>query len=228
MAGRVFINYRRADSRPDAARLYDLLTAEFGKSAIFMDVDVLRPGQRFDKELERALSRCDVFLSLIGPRWLELLQERQASGALDLVQVEIAEALKRNILVVPVLIDGAPMPRADALPDAIRPLVLHHGHSLTYSGFNRDTHALINTIRDDGFQLDKPSRVWAIITWTCAVFLAFTFSTMPPSLSAEIVLLCLAILVLGTFTGWSYWTGWKPPWRRKRRNETALPETPNP
>ena len=72
MAGRIFINYRRDDERSTAARIRDRLAAVFGTANVFMDVDNLLAGQRFDKELEKALAETDVFLAVIGPKWTEL------------------------------------------------------------------------------------------------------------------------------------------------------------
>src|SRR5262245_52014492 len=105
MPGKIFVNYRRDDERSTAARIRDRLAATFGAANVFMDVDNLMAGQRFDKELERALGQTDVFLAVIGPRWLELLAKRHASGERDYVREEIAGALQRGIVVVPVLID---------------------------------------------------------------------------------------------------------------------------
>ena len=75
-----------------------------------MDVDNLLAGQRFDRELEKALGETDVFIAVIGPRWMELLGER-ASGERDYVREEIAGALKRGIVVIPVLVERTPLPR---------------------------------------------------------------------------------------------------------------------
>jgi hypothetical protein len=58
-------------------------------------------GQRFDKELAKALAQTDVLLATIGPRWIELLAERQAFGERDYVCEEIAGALQRGIIVFP-------------------------------------------------------------------------------------------------------------------------------
>jgi TIR domain len=68
MPGKIFVNYRRDDERAFAARIRDRLASVFGTSSVFMDVDDLRRGQRFDKELEKALTECDVFLAIIGQR----------------------------------------------------------------------------------------------------------------------------------------------------------------
>jgi TIR domain len=122
---RIFVNYRRQDASAQAARLHDRLIAReaFGKANVFMDVDRLRAGQRFEDELNRALAATDVFVSVIGSRWAELLAERQASGERDYVREEIATALARGIPVIPVLVDRAPLPARADLPADIRALV---------------------------------------------------------------------------------------------------------
>jgi hypothetical protein len=54
-----------------------------------MDVDGLRAAQRFDVELAKALDTCDVFVAIIGPRWMDLLQQRYVGGEYDYVRAEI-------------------------------------------------------------------------------------------------------------------------------------------
>ena len=58
---KIFINYRREDVRDMAARIRDRLAVTFGGANVFMDVDNLMAGQRFDKELDKALAETDVF-----------------------------------------------------------------------------------------------------------------------------------------------------------------------
>ena len=55
MSGKIFINYRREDVKNSAARIRDRLVGAFGPDAVFMDVDNLAPGQRFDVALQDAL-----------------------------------------------------------------------------------------------------------------------------------------------------------------------------
>jgi hypothetical protein len=147
MPGKIFVNYRRDDARDMAARIRDRLAATFGDANVFMDVDDLMPGQRFEDELEKALAQTDVFLAVIGPRWLELLAERQASGERDYVREEIAGALQRRVVVIPVLVERTPLPRAAELSEVIRGLVLHQTHEVARARFGRDVAELVEAIR---------------------------------------------------------------------------------
>jgi formylglycine-generating enzyme required for sulfatase activity len=146
MPGKIFINYRRDDAPAVAARIRDRLAGLFGASNVFMDVDNLLAGQRFDKELRRALIQTDVFLAIIGSKWQDLLSRRQTSKERDFVRQEIAEALKRNVVVIPVLVDRAQMPRGDTLPQDIRELVLHQKHDVSHEHFGRDFDELVIAI----------------------------------------------------------------------------------
>ncbi|HWE18622.1 MAG TPA: TIR domain-containing protein, partial [Hyphomicrobiaceae bacterium] len=147
MPGKIFVNYRRDDDRSTAARIRDRLATTFGDTSVFMDVDDLRPGERFDLKLAEALAQTDVFLAIIGSRWLELLTERQARGERDYVRAEISGALQRGIVIIPVLIERTPLPHPEALPGDIRELVLHQKHVVTHERFGRDVADLAEAIR---------------------------------------------------------------------------------
>lgn len=147
MPGKIFINYRRGDVKENAARIRDRLAGVFGSANVFMDVDNLLAGQRFDKELEKALVQCDVFLAVIGPRWMELMRSRSGEDERDYVREEITAALNRGILVIPVLVERAQLPRRAELPEEIRKMVLHQKHDVAYEHFGRDMQALITAIK---------------------------------------------------------------------------------
>jgi formylglycine-generating enzyme required for sulfatase activity len=151
MAGKIFISYRREDDPAAAARVRDALASKFGKANLFMDVDSLVAGQRFDDELRRALAVCDVLIAIIGPRWMDLLESKRVmSGPRDYVREEIAQALKRNVVVVPVRVgrEGGlpPLPRAKDLPADIRDLVEYQKHDVVHERFSRDMAQLIEAI----------------------------------------------------------------------------------
>src|SRR5688500_16574002 len=110
----IFINYRRQDAIGTAGRLYDRLAQAFGRDKLFMDVDHIPAGIDFVGYLESQVAACDVFLVVIGPNWLDAQDEsggRRIGSPDDFVSIEIAAALARQIRVIPVLIDGARMPK---------------------------------------------------------------------------------------------------------------------
>jgi formylglycine-generating enzyme required for sulfatase activity len=148
--GKIFISYRRDDAPADARGIHDALARAFGKSNVFMDVDNLLAGQRFDKELEKALSQCDVLIAIIGLHWMQLLSARAQGTDGDYVLDEIAAALKRGIVVIPVRVgqEGKlpPLPRREELPEGIRDLLLHQKHDVTHERFHRDVADLAKAI----------------------------------------------------------------------------------
>ena len=126
MAGTIFINYRRDDSAGTAGRLHDRLAQTFGRKTLFMDVDHIPAGVDFVEYLQSQVAACGVFLAVIGPNWLDAKDDsgrRRFDNPDDYVAIEIAAALARKIRVIPVLVDGARTPKADKLPDSVRPLV---------------------------------------------------------------------------------------------------------
>ncbi len=117
MAGEaIFIGYRRDDTADVAGRIYDAMAQRFGKTRVFKDVDNIGPGVDFGDYIKTVLPRCAVALVLIGPHWLESSDEtgkRRLDDDHDWVRIEIETALATaGLLVVPVLVNGARMPRA--------------------------------------------------------------------------------------------------------------------
>jgi TPR repeat protein len=149
--GKIFISYRRDDAPGDARGIRDRLAGKFGKANVFMDVDNLLAGQRFDRELEKALSQCDVLIAVIGPRWMKLLSGHTRSGDRDYVHDEIAAALKRDITVIPTLVGRKghmpSLPHQDSLPEDIRALVLHHKQDIAHESFGRDADELVEAVK---------------------------------------------------------------------------------
>ncbi len=148
--GKIFISYRRGDVPGDARGVHDRLARVFDKANVFMDVDRLLAGQRFDRELDKALTQCNVLLAVIGPRWMELLSAHAREGDRDFVRDEIAAALKRDIVVIPVLIGRQghmpSLPRKYDLPEDIRDLVLYQKHDIAHESFKRDADHLAAAI----------------------------------------------------------------------------------
>jgi hypothetical protein len=146
--GRVFICYRREDAGYPAGWLFDQLTARLGADRVFKDVDSIEPGDDFADVITEAVSSCAVLLAVIGPRWLAAAgpDERRLDDAGDFVRLEIEAALARGVRVIPVLVDGARMPRPDQLPASLAPLARRQAVALSHSRFSADLAALLNVL----------------------------------------------------------------------------------
>ncbi len=151
MVSTIFVNYRREDSIGTAGRLYDRLAQVFGRDDVFMDVDHIPAGVDFVAHLDSQIAACDALLVVIGKSWLTASDEtgqRRLDKSDDFVAIEIAAALARNIRVIPVLIDGATMPKASELPDSLKLLARRQAIELRQNQFGRDVDALIERLRE--------------------------------------------------------------------------------
>jgi tetratricopeptide (TPR) repeat protein len=150
MASKIFISYRRDDSPGTAGRLYDRLAQSFGEANLFIDVDKIPAGVNFVKHLNEQVANCNIFLCTIGPNWLSAKNDdghRRLDQPGDYVRIEVAAALKRDIPVIPVLIDGACVPKARELPDDIASLAERQAVEVDNSQFGRDAYSLEQKIR---------------------------------------------------------------------------------
>jgi hypothetical protein len=127
------------------------LEREFGADLLFMDVDSIPLGRNFVKVLGEKVAQCDVLLAVIGPNWLTLCDEqgnRRLDGANDFVRVEIASALQRDIPVIPVLLDGARIPKAEQLPPDLKELSLRNSLDVRHASFHSDMDKLIKGLKE--------------------------------------------------------------------------------
>ena len=141
----IFISYRREDSGGHAGRLCDRLTARFGGSRVFMDLQDIGPGQDFAQSIDEMIATCHCVIAVIGSRWLEAIRTR-ARGGEDFVQHEITAALRRDITVIPVLVGGARMPQADDLPPALSALRHRNAFEVRDERFDEDVALLGDAI----------------------------------------------------------------------------------
>lgn len=148
MAGKIFINYRRGDDPGYTQALYQRLEGEFASGDLFMDVEGhIKPGDDFVGVLGAQVAQCDILLVVIGPRWQELLAAR-ADDRDDFVAIEIKAALDQGKRVVPVLVGGASIPRAETLPEPIRGLVSRNAMGLRPDRFRVDCEGLVAALRE--------------------------------------------------------------------------------
>ena len=146
----VFISYRRDETSAHAGRLYDRLSEAFGEQAVFVDVDSIGLGLDFARVLDEALASCAVMLVLIGPGWLDTLDEHgkpRLNDPRDYTRLEVQAGLERDIRVVPVLVRDAELPAADALPEPLRPLATRQAFRLPDESFRSQAQVLIERLR---------------------------------------------------------------------------------
>jgi TIR domain len=150
MAGKIFISYRRDDSRYQAQRIYEAFLRKLPRETILMDVDAIPLGVNFVKVLEGWVEQCDVLLVLMGAGWANSTDSRTGKRRLDdqkdFVRVEIRGALTRDIPVVPVLLDGAELPDEAGLPDDIKGLLYRNAEFVEYRTFDADVQRLIRKL----------------------------------------------------------------------------------
>ena len=147
--GRIFISYRRDEAAYSAGWLFDRLAEHFGEGQIFKDIDSIELGDDFVEMIHRAVGSCDVLLALIGDRWLTTTDEdgaRRLDDPNDFVRVEIEAALTRDVRVIPILVDGARMPRAGELPPSLAKLVRRQALELSPARFDFDTGRLLKVL----------------------------------------------------------------------------------
>jgi hypothetical protein len=145
----VFISYRRDDSAAHAGRLFDRISDKIGEEFVFMDVDSIEPGVNFFEAIDGALSRCKVLLVVIGPKWLDATDSsgrRRIDDPRDFVRLEIETALRRGIRVIPVLIDGAALPRSNQLPAALVDLTYRQAVEVSHAQFRSDSRRLVEGV----------------------------------------------------------------------------------
>jgi hypothetical protein len=117
--GSVFISYRRDDSPDTVARIYQALVDQLRNEKIFRDIDGIPLGEQFPERLRQQLSEATTVLIVIGPRWLEILNQRKTAH-IDYVREEVRLSLESHANVIPVTVSGARMPSESdlaAFPD---------------------------------------------------------------------------------------------------------------
>jgi hypothetical protein len=148
-SGRIFLSYRREETAYPTAWLYDRLADRFGDDQVFKDVDSIELGDDFVEVITGAVGSCDVLLAVIGQRWLAATDEegrRRLDDPADFVRLEIEAALARNVRVIPILVDGARMPRTAELPASMVRLVRRQALELSPNRFELDTSRLLKVL----------------------------------------------------------------------------------
>jgi hypothetical protein len=147
--GLVFISYRRTDSGGHAGRIYHHLKTALGPERVFIDTAFGEPGQNYLADLQANLARAATVLVVIGPDWLDVRGPdggRRLDNPEDLVRYEVQTALALGKRVIPVLVGGANMPRAQDLPGPLAGLHTQRAASIRHETFDQDAAKLIAAV----------------------------------------------------------------------------------
>jgi hypothetical protein len=144
----IFVSYRRTDAPGHAGRLFDRLVDRFGQASVFKDLDSMEPGADFVEVIEETVAQCDALIAVIGRDWLtaEHGGSRRLDDPDDWVRLEIANALRRKIRVVPVLVAGASMPSPADLPEDLQALARRHAVELSETAWLAQVNQLIDAL----------------------------------------------------------------------------------
>ncbi len=131
----------------------------FGEDSVYFDVDE-RPGIDWQARIRERGKHADVFLAVIGPRWLSELKVRTAaaksSGAVDYVRREIEWGLSDwPGEVIPVLISTS-MPDEHELPRSIKGLCRKQAAGIRHESFDPDVAQLITRLEQMSPAADVP------------------------------------------------------------------------
>jgi hypothetical protein len=109
---------------------------------VFMDIDSIPFGTNFRTHIDGALSTSKVLIAIIGPKWLgkRLLLRSRIFDPDDPVRIELETALRKQVSIIPVLLDRTPMPSASELPQSLKDVADLNAAELS-SGRDFDTHA---------------------------------------------------------------------------------------
>jgi molecular chaperone DnaK len=144
---KIFISYRRRDDAGFTQALFLALEKEFPSRDLFLDVEgKIKPGDDFVEVIETQIAAADVVLTVIGPRWVELLSERQGDSN-DYLVLEIKAALDQRKRVIPVLVNDAKVLRGEDLPGTIRALARKHAFAIRPDRFHADCQGLVNALK---------------------------------------------------------------------------------
>jgi TIR domain len=116
---KIFISYRKKDAPGYAALIYQRICREFSKQRVFQDIS-MPPGVDWRRQIELELENCAVVVAVIGSRWASNPRLHEPD---DLLRRELAVSLQKGIPVIPVLVDGAALPKPEELPDDLKRLL---------------------------------------------------------------------------------------------------------
>ncbi|WP_081344967.1 4a-hydroxytetrahydrobiopterin dehydratase [Janthinobacterium lividum] len=127
MHNKIFVNYRHSDAQHAAIAIAETLRWTFADGEVFFDRTSIQGGEVWPKTIRTALEHTTVLVVIIGQDWLKACDQyarRKIDHPDDWVRQEIARAIERGIVIVPVILDKAHVPPIEALDESLH-LIAH-------------------------------------------------------------------------------------------------------
>jgi hypothetical protein len=137
----------------------------FGAERVFMDV-TMEPGVDFAETIQAAVGSCGALVALIGEEWLTVKDargNRRIDDPADVHRMELEAALDRQVRLIPALVQDAPVPAAEDLPEALQPLLRRQTVELSDQRWDYDVNRLIDVLERvlaDAAETGKPVSGW--------------------------------------------------------------------
>jgi TIR domain len=201
--GSIFISYRWDDAPGSVNAIQNYVQGRLGGEKVFHDIQI-EAGDDYREVIRRQLGSCRAVLVVIGPRWLDAVDEqgrRRLDIPNDMLRREVEFALEQDarIRVIPVLVEGARMPQARELPASIYRLAYRIAATIRHQNWQADTERLAQRLerpRQDRFAPWRDIRPEGFPLWPLIV----NALARPYSLN---FLVPLALVVAGFL-----WTPW--------------------
>ena len=232
MGKRIFFSYRREDTGAAAGRVYDRVAQVLARDDLFFDVSTIGAGENFEKRIDVEIGRADAALVFIGKAWLgptpASSETTRMAQSDDYVRAEVRAALARPIVVLPVLVGGAVMPKREQLPDDIQEITTKNALLLRHESFDDDTEKIVAALVGGGAKKrawERKGRLWSkaafaaggtLAAWAALVVagLAHYWAMARPIEASIGALATQFILVASTILG--AWIGLKVQARARR------------
>ena len=155
---RVFISYRADSGWGLAGRLYEELVYRFGRGSVFIDMDKLGSDVDWSSMMEQAIRDGDAMLAVIDRNWVEARNEhgeRLLESPGDVVRLELATALQRDVQLIPVLEPGARMPTTEQLPEDLESMTRRNAVDVSRLHFGADVDRILELLVPEQAGLDS-------------------------------------------------------------------------
>lgn len=162
----VFISYRHADGADVSNAIHEEAVARVRSLApVFIDQGGIGAGDQFLETIRDHLRRTQIFVPVIGENWVgrRRFAKPRIMSSSDVLRMEIKTALREHfssptdMRILPVLVDGASMPKDSELPREIHDLTRFNAMRVRRDRMRVDVARVVSAIEKE--LLDREARL---------------------------------------------------------------------